>query len=62
MRRHTPFRIVSSEPTRDPPSSALFLSETVEGLNDGANFLRNCPADMALVRRVARSMVFKSGD
>jgi CRP-like cAMP-binding protein len=63
MRRHTPFRIASSEPTRDPPSSALFLSETVEGLNDGANFLRNCPpADMALVRRNARSMVFKSGD
>ena len=63
VRRHTPFRIASSEPTRDPPSSALFLSETVEGLNDGANFLRNCPpADMALVRRNARSMVFKSGD
>jgi CRP/FNR family transcriptional regulator, cyclic AMP receptor protein len=52
-------------PGRDTPSrppTALFLTETVVGLNDGAGFLQSLPREeMDGVRRLATPMVIEAG-
>ncbi|GJE29323.1 Crp/Fnr family transcriptional regulator [Methylobacterium organophilum] len=53
-----------SEPHRPAPliASALFLSETIEGLDDGAGFLdRLTPAEAARVRAAGRSLTLPAG-
>ena len=52
-----------------PPSSplpgptALFLSETIEGLNEGANFLSRLSAgELARMRSACRQLVFQAGE
>ncbi len=45
------------------PPSALFLSEIVEDLNEGANFLKRLsPADLDQVRRHGRSVTIARGE
>jgi CRP/FNR family transcriptional regulator, cyclic AMP receptor protein len=58
-----------SEEVALPPSSslpgptALFLSETIEGLNEGANFLsRLSPSELARMRASGRQLAFKAGE
>jgi CRP/FNR family transcriptional regulator, cyclic AMP receptor protein len=63
MSRRVPFKIVSSDATDQRAASAMFLSETTEGLNDGANFLqRLTPGDLAAIRTAARLITFREGD
>lgn len=53
-----------SEPPRSAPliASALFLSESVEGLDDGASFLADLtPAEIARVRAAGRTLVLGAG-
>ena len=51
---------LSAAPT---PETALFLSESTEGLNEGASFLdRLTPAEAQRVRALGRSLRVKAGD
>ncbi|CAA2107040.1 CRP-like cAMP-activated global transcriptional regulator [Methylobacterium bullatum] len=57
--------LVQSETRRPAPliASALFLSETVDGLDDGANFLDGLSAsEIARVRAAGRSLTLAPGD
>ncbi|MET0314833.1 MAG: Crp/Fnr family transcriptional regulator [Hansschlegelia sp.] len=46
-----------------PGSTALFLSETVEGLDDGAHFMDGLsPEELALVRSSGRALEVRSGE
>jgi CRP/FNR family transcriptional regulator, cyclic AMP receptor protein len=63
MSRRIPFKVVSGDVSDQRAASAMFLSETAEGLNDGANFLQKLtPEDVAAIRAAARAMTVREGD
>lgn len=63
MTRRVHFKIVPGDISDRRATSALFLSETIDGLNDGANFLdRLTVGDLAAVRAAARTTIVKDGE
>jgi CRP/FNR family transcriptional regulator, cyclic AMP receptor protein len=58
-----PFKIVSNETSSERAYTALFLSETTAGLNEGAAFLSKLtPANMAIVRDNGRAIFAKADE
>lgn len=70
MARRAPFKLVASDAGEEPTATALYLSETTDGLNEGAGFLQRLSAqESAAILATGRPMtvadggaVFRQGD